>query len=40
MLRRFEDLPQDEIARRLGISRNMVEKHLRLALDRRRAALE
>ncbi len=40
MLRRFEDLSQDEIARRLGISRNMVEKHLRLALERCRAALE
>jgi len=33
VLRRFEDLTQDEIARRLGISRNMVEKHLRRALE-------
>lgn len=33
VMRRFDDVPQDEIARRLGISRNMVEKHLRHALD-------
>lgn len=32
ILRRFDDLPQDEIARRMGISRNMVEKHLRHAM--------
>lgn len=32
ILRRFKDLGQDEIASRLGISRNMVEKHLRHAL--------
>jgi RNA polymerase sigma-70 factor (ECF subfamily) len=32
VMRRFDDLDQDEIARRMGISRNMVEKHLRLAL--------
>jgi RNA polymerase sigma-70 factor (ECF subfamily) len=32
ILRRFEDLDQDQISRRLGISRNMVEKHLRHAL--------
>jgi RNA polymerase sigma factor (sigma-70 family) len=32
ILRKFDDLPQEEIARRLGISRNMVEKHLRHAL--------
>lgn len=31
VLRRFEDLHQNEIARRMGISRNMVEKHLRHA---------
>jgi RNA polymerase sigma factor (sigma-70 family) len=31
VLRRFDDLSQDEIARRMGISRNMVEKHLRTA---------
>lgn len=40
IMRRFHDLPQQEIADRLGISRNMVEKHLRLALSRCRAALE
>lgn len=33
VMRRFEDIEQDEIARRLGISRNMVEKHLRHALS-------
>lgn len=32
ILRRFDDLDPDEIARRMGISRNMVEKHLRQAL--------
>lgn len=32
VMRRFDDLSQDEIACRMGISRNMVEKHLRLAL--------
>jgi RNA polymerase sigma factor (sigma-70 family) len=32
IMRRFDDLDQDEIARRMGISRNMVEKHLRLAV--------
>jgi RNA polymerase sigma factor (sigma-70 family) len=40
VLRRFHDLSHDEIAKRLGISRNMVEKHLRLALERCRAALD
>jgi RNA polymerase sigma-70 factor (ECF subfamily) len=40
VMRRFEDLSQQEIAERLGISRNMVEKHLRLALERCRAAIE
>lgn len=35
----FEDVPLDEIARRLDVSRNMVEKHMRLALQRCRAAL-
>ncbi len=32
ILRRFENLHQAEIAERLGISRNMVEKHMRRAL--------
>jgi RNA polymerase sigma factor (sigma-70 family) len=40
IMRRFQDLGQDEIAVRLGISRNMVEKHLRLALERIRVALD
>lgn len=40
IMRRFEDLSQQEIADRLGISRNMVEKHLRLALERCRSAME
>lgn len=40
VLRRFRDLSSDEIARKLRISRNMVEKHLRLALERCRAALD
>jgi len=33
VLRKFEDLSHAEIAERLGISRNMVEKHLRNALQ-------
>lgn len=40
ILRRFHDLTPHEIAGRLGISRNMVEKHLRLALERCHAALD
>lgn len=40
IMRRFGGLHQEEIARRLGISRNMVEKHMRLALERLRAALD
>lgn len=40
IMRRFDGLHQEEIARRLGISRNMVEKHMRLALERLRAALD
>ncbi|GGF63800.1 DNA-directed RNA polymerase sigma-70 factor [Azorhizobium oxalatiphilum] len=32
VLRRYDDLSQEEIANRMGISRNMVEKHLRQAL--------
>ena len=35
----FEDIPLEEIAKRLDISRNMVEKHMRLALHRCRAAV-
>lgn len=34
----FEDIPLDEIAKRLDISRNMVEKHMRFALHRCRTA--
>lgn len=34
MLRKFEDLSHAEIAERLDISRNMVEKHLRNALQK------
>jgi RNA polymerase sigma-70 factor (ECF subfamily) len=40
VMRRFEDLHQEEIARRLGISRNMVEKHLRTAFRLLRGALK
>jgi RNA polymerase sigma factor (sigma-70 family) len=40
IMRRFEELPQKEIAKRLGISRNMVQQHLRLVLKRCRAAVE
>ncbi|MBU3890425.1 sigma-70 family RNA polymerase sigma factor [Methylosinus sporium] len=40
ILRRFHDLSPDEIAHRLGISRNMVLKHLRLALERCHAGLD
>ena len=32
ILRRFDELTTEEIALRMGISRNMVEKHLRFAL--------
>jgi RNA polymerase sigma factor (sigma-70 family) len=35
----FDDIPLNEIAARLDISRNMVEKHMRFALHRCRAAL-
>ncbi|CAN2533062.1 RNA+polymerase+sigma-E+factor [Methylocapsa aurea] len=38
VLRMHEDVPQDEIARRLGISRNMVDRHLRIAIRRCRNA--
>jgi RNA polymerase sigma factor (sigma-70 family) len=34
ILLRIEELPAEEVARRLGISRNMVQKHLHLALRR------
>jgi RNA polymerase sigma factor (sigma-70 family) len=37
---RIDDLPPDEVARRLGISRNMVQQHLHLALRRCHEALE
>ncbi|PWB93451.1 RNA polymerase sigma factor [Methylosinus sporium] len=40
VMRRFEDLGHEEIAARMGVSRNMVEKHLRLAMERCRAALD
>ncbi|SMF94179.1 RNA polymerase sigma-70 factor, ECF subfamily [Methylomagnum ishizawai] len=40
VLRKFEGLDQAEIAARLGISRNMVEKHLRLALSRLQQSLD
>ena len=40
VMRRFENLHQEEIARRLGISRNMVEKHLRTAFRQLRGALK
>jgi RNA polymerase sigma factor (sigma-70 family) len=40
VMRRFEDLHQEEIARRLGISRNMVEKHLRTAFKQLKEALK
>ena len=40
LLRKVEDLPNREIAERLGISQNMVEKHLRKALQDCRRYLE
>ena len=36
----FEDVPLDEVASRLDISRSMVDKHMRIALHRLRAALD
>jgi DNA-directed RNA polymerase specialized sigma24 family protein len=39
-MRRFEDLHQEVIARQLGISRNMVEKHMRLAVRRLQETLD
>jgi RNA polymerase sigma factor (sigma-70 family) len=38
-LRMRDKLPQDEIARRLGISRKMVDRHLQIAIERCRKAL-
>lgn len=40
VMRMHDDIPQDEIARRLGISRNMVDRHMRIAIQRCRSALE
>ena len=40
LLYMFENLPLAEIARRLGISINMAQKHMRLALQRCFAALD
>jgi RNA polymerase sigma-70 factor (ECF subfamily) len=40
VMRRLQDLHQEAIARRLGISRNMVEKHLRAAFRHLRGAME
>lgn len=37
---RLDELPPDEVARRLGISRNMVQQHLHLALKRCHEALD
>lgn len=39
VMRMHRELPQDEIARRLGISRNMVDRHLRIAIQRCRKAV-
>ncbi len=40
VMRMHEDIPQDEIAKRLGITRNMVDRHLRIAIERCRMAVE
>jgi RNA polymerase sigma-70 factor (ECF subfamily) len=40
VMRMHEDIPQDEIARRLGITRNMVDRHLRIAIERCRMAVK
>ena len=40
IMRRFDNLHQEEIARRLGISRNMVEKHLRMAFKELKRAVK
>jgi RNA polymerase sigma-70 factor (ECF subfamily) len=39
VMRMHDELPQDEIARRLGISRNMVDRHLRIAIQRCRKSV-
>jgi RNA polymerase sigma-70 factor (ECF subfamily) len=39
-LRMRDKLPPDEIARRLGISRKMVDRHLQIAIERCRKALK
>jgi RNA polymerase sigma factor (sigma-70 family) len=40
MLYMYESLPLDEIARQLGMSKNMAQKHMRLAFQRCLAALD
>ncbi len=39
VMRMHEDVPQDVIAKRLGITRNMVDRHLRIAIERCRMAV-
>ena len=39
-MRMHQDVPQDEIARRLGITRKMVDRHLQIAIQRCRSALK
>lgn len=40
VMRMHQDMPQGEIAERLGISRNMVDRHLRIAIQRCRTAMQ
>jgi len=40
VMRMHENVPQDEIARRLGITRNMVDRHMRVAIERCRLAVK
>lgn len=40
VMRMHKNIPQDEIARRLGITRNMVDRHMRIAIERCRLALK
>jgi RNA polymerase sigma factor (sigma-70 family) len=40
VMRMHENIPQDEIAQRLGITRNMVDRHIRVAIERCRLALK